>query len=99
MTIEQFRQSVRELEAPSEQLSLPLQALWWSEKGDWEKSHDRAQIAKSSDGDWVHAYLHRFEGDESNASYWYGVSGKTKPTCSLEAEWLAIVETLLSQRT
>ena len=75
--------------------SLPLQALWHDAQGDWERAHALCQSAKSRDGDWVHAYLHRKEGDASNAGYWYARALRPMPSVSLEAEWASIVATLL----
>ncbi len=57
--------------APPEDYSLPLQALWWDAKGDWTRAHECAQACETPEGDWVHAYLHRVEGDLANAGYWY----------------------------
>lgn len=78
-------------------LSLPLQALWHDARGDWERAHALAQQAASREGDWVHAYLHRKEGDEGNAQYWYSRSGHSKPALSLDAEWAQIAAALLKQ--
>lgn len=74
-----------------------LQALWWDARGDWERAHGLCQEAGSRDGDWVHAYLHRKEGDLGNAGYWYARAGKSMPSGSvtLEAEWAEIVAELL----
>jgi len=76
-------------------LSHALRALWWDAKGDWNRAHESAQQDEGPDGSWVHAYLHRKEGDQSNAAYWYSRAGK--PVCreSLDAEWLKIVTELL----
>lgn len=74
--------------------SLALQAMWWDRQGDWEKAHDCAQRQDDRDGAWVHAYLHRKEGDLANAGYWYRRAGKPVPDISLDAEWLEIVKTL-----
>lgn len=79
---------------PSDNSNLALHALWHDGKGDWEKAHELAQQANSKEGDWVHAYLHRKEGDEGNASYWYSRAGKVKPKCSLVQEWEALVREL-----
>lgn len=78
-------------------LSLPLQALWHDARGDWERAHDVCQRAKSRDGDWVHAYLHRKEGDRGNAGYWYARGGRSLPPEShdLETEWAVIVVALM----
>jgi len=99
MILSEFTQSINEAETPDPSLSLTLQSLWWDAKGDWNKAHDLCQQAASADGDWIHAYLHRKEGDTGNASYWYRRAGK--PTCKQEseAEWTELVKTLISQNT
>ena len=77
-------------------LGLPLQALWAEAHGDWDRAHDLCQQAKSRDGDWVHAYLHRKEGDVGNAGYWYARAARPVATSGLEAEWAAIVTALIN---
>ncbi|RVU34228.1 hypothetical protein EOI86_24275 [Hwanghaeella grinnelliae] len=84
-------------DAPPSEWSLPLQALWWDGKGDWEKAHSCAQDASDSDGSWVHAYLHRVEGDLGNAGYWYRRAGKPAHSGALQQEWREIVGHLLAQ--
>ena len=78
-------------------LSLPLQALWQDARGDWARAHDLCQEAGNREGDWVHAYLHRKEGDLGNAGYWYARAGRRGPgpSVSLEAEWSEMVGALL----
>ncbi len=80
------------------ELSLPLQALRADARGDWDEAHNLCQRARNRDGDWVHAYLHRKEGDEGNAWYWYSQAGKTVPEkgTPLETEWSEIAAELLS---
>ena len=97
MSFEEFHASVARDSAPPTGTSLALRALWHDARGDWERAHDYAQEDKSRDGSWVHAYLHRKEGDESNASYWYQRSGKVAPqsSVSLDQEWQEIVRELL----
>ena len=68
MTLEQFRESLSE-KSPPRELNLALAGLWWDAKGDWTKAHESAQQDEGQAGSWVHAYLHRKEGDASNASY------------------------------
>jgi len=94
MTVDEFRNSLTESEPPAG-LSQALAGLWWDAKGDWTRAHESAQQDEGPDGSWVHAYLHRKEGDQSNAAYWYSRAGK--PVCreSLDAEWLKIVTELL----
>src|ERR1700676_4625840 len=96
MTLEEFRTSLSRDEPPSE-LSLALAGLWWDAKGDWKRAHESAQQDEGPDGSWVHAYLHRKEGDSSNAGYWYGRAGKTPSRSSLDQEWIEIAESLLSE--
>ncbi len=94
MTLEEFRQSLSR-ENPPAGLSLPLAGLWWDAKGDWTRAHESAQQDERRDGAWVHAYLHRKEGDLSNAGYWYRRAGKPASQSSLDEEWLEITESLL----
>lgn len=89
-----FRQSV-ENEAPPHSLSPALHALWHAAKGDWVRAHELAQSDPSQDGSWVHAYLHRVEGDLSNAGYWYRLAGKDQPEGSLDDEWADIAKSLM----
>jgi hypothetical protein len=88
----------KELAAPGE-LDGALQALWYDAQGDWDKAHEAAQAAGSADGDWVHAYLHRKEGDIGNAGYWYSRAGKPAvgASVSLETEWTDIATALLGR--
>lgn len=82
-------------DAPPTGLSLPLQALWYDAKGDWAEAHRLAQRAETTEGSWVHAYLHRVEGDLSNARYWYTRAGRPPATQPLQEEWAAIAQALL----
>jgi hypothetical protein len=95
MTFEEFRASTELDQAPSG-LSHALAGLWWDAKGDWTKAHECAQQDEGPDGSWVHAYLHRKEGDQGNADYWYGRAGKPSNRGPLEQEWLEIVTALLN---
>jgi hypothetical protein len=81
--------------APAPGLDAPLAALWWAAKGGWDEAHKIAQDQESADAAWVHAYLHRVEGDIGNASYWYRQAGKPVATGSLETEWERMVSALL----
>ena len=94
MTLNEFRQSLSAAK-PSTELTLALVGLWWDAKGDWTRAHESAQRDEGMAGSWVHAYLHRKEGDEGNAAYWYRRAGK--PVCRepLDAEWVSIVKALL----
>jgi len=97
MEIETFRQSLAE-PAPPAGLSPALEALWHDARGDFDRAHDLAQSDEGGRGDWVHAYLHRKEGDSGNAAYWYRRSGR--PFCkeTLEAEWETIARALLATK-
>lgn len=94
MTIQELR-SALENERPPDALPLLLQALWWDAKGNWGRAHEIAQDIDSPDAAWVHAYLHRKEGDLSNAGYWYSRAGKPRSHENLEAEWAEIAGYLL----
>ncbi len=93
MTPQEFRHSLRKDE-PSSSLPPLLKALWWDAKGDWSRAHEVAQEIESPDAAWVHAYLHRKEGDSANAAYWYHQAGKPQCSMETEAEWLEIVNQL-----
>jgi hypothetical protein len=97
MNLEEFHKSLTG-ERPPEDLNLPLTALWWDAKGDWTKAHESAQQDEGAAGAWVHAYLHRKEGDVSNAGYWYRQAGKPQANVALEEEWAEIVSSLLDQK-
>jgi hypothetical protein len=81
--------------APAPNLDAPLAALWWAAKGDWNEAHKIVQDEATADAAWVHAYLHRVEGDLGNAGYWYRQAGKPVASGPLESEWEGIVSTLL----
>ena len=85
-----FRASAATAEPPPG-LSPPLQSLWWEAKGDWQRAHACARDDKTSDGALVHAYLHRVEGDLSNARYWYTRAGREPASGTLAEEWNALV--------
>ena len=94
MTLDEFRQSLTAAEPPAG-LSHALAGLWWNGKGDWTRAHESAQQDKGPEGAWVHAYLHRKEGDQDNAAYWYSRAGKTVCRESLDEEWRSIATALL----
>jgi hypothetical protein len=87
VTLDEFRQSLVATE-PLAGLTHALAGLWWDARGDLARAHESAQRDEGKDGSWVHAYLHRKEGDAGNAAYWYNRAGK--PVCRepLDAEWL-----------
>ena len=94
MTPAEFHASLS-ADAPPPGLAPLLQALWHDAKGDWDAAHHVAQDVETSDGAWVHAYLHRKEGDAGNAAYWYRRAGKPVAHDPLEEEWARIAEALL----
>jgi hypothetical protein len=81
--------------APAPGLEAPLAALWWAAKGNWDEAHKIVQNEDTADAAWVHAYLHRVEGDPGNAGYWYRQAGKPVAIGSLETEWELMVSALL----
>lgn len=95
MTLDEFKNSVRDDAQPNSELSDPLKALWHEAKGDWERAHELSQSAGNAEGDLVHAYLHRVEGDICNASYWYNRAGRPRFEGSFESERNSIVAILL----
>jgi phage major head subunit gpT-like protein len=94
MTFEEFKQSTDKEGVPS--VKDELKALWYDAKGEWEAAHDLAQQIDGTNGAWIHAYLHREEGDNSNANYWYNRAGKTMPAKSLQQEWEDLVKEFLN---
>ena len=96
MDFQTFRESLANA-APPPGLTPALAALWWDARGDWDKAHERAQERDDADGMLVHAYLHRKEGDQPNAGYWYRRAGVPASTLSLEDEWEELVRRFLAQ--
>ena len=94
MTFDQFKQSLSKSSPPSD-ISKYLESLWYDAKGDWERSHTIIQDINDHNASWIHAYLHRKEGDTWNADYWYSRAGKTRPAITLEAEWEEIVRQMI----
>jgi hypothetical protein len=96
MTIEQFRASVNQ-PSPPQGVAPLLEALWWDAKGDWDRAHEIAQDHPSPDAAWIHAYLHRKEGDQGNAGYWYQRARQPHARASLAQEWEQIAAALLAR--
>lgn len=82
---------------PDESWSEALKSLWYDAKGDWEASHNIAQEIHSDLGSWIHGYLHRKEGDEWNAGYWYRRANKSFSKLTLDEELKELVEYVLGQ--
>jgi hypothetical protein len=95
MTLNDFKVTVGRTTAP--EVSPLLRALWHDARGDWEAAHNLAQDVDNENGAWVHAYLHRKEGDEGNAGYWYRRAGRPHSRASLDEEWDEIAAALLAR--
>jgi hypothetical protein len=95
MTLAEFKRSVHKARPPP-RLAPALVGLWWEAKGDWERAHAAIMDEAGKGCAWVHAYLHRVEGDLANARYWYGQAGKAPPSGKLGAEWDSIARELLA---
>jgi len=96
MKFEEFQKSL-DASSPPPHLSGYLQSLWYDAKGDWNRSHDIIQNIEDKTAAWVHAYLHRKEGDNWNANYWYNKAGRDMPNISLDEEREQITKEMLSQ--
>jgi hypothetical protein len=96
MTLAEFRSTLTS-SAPPEKLLPALVALWHDAKGDWTAAHEVAQDIPGKDGSWVHAYLHRKEGDATNAAYWYSRAGRPVAHDDLGDEWGRIVEEFVAR--
>ncbi len=92
----EFKKSLNAAQAP-EQLSVYLKALWYDGKGDWHSAHDLVDSLENQTACWVHAYLHRKEGDNGNARYWYSKAGKNFSLLSLDEEWEYIAKYLINE--
>ena len=94
MTLAELKRTVSSAKPPAG-IAPALAALWWAAKGDWDKAHGIVMKEESRDAAWVHAYLHRVEGDLGNAGYWYRRAGKPAASGPVEAEWDRVVSALL----
>jgi hypothetical protein len=83
MILDDFRRSLTATEPPAG-LTHALAGLWWDAKGDWKRAHESAQQDEGPEGSWVHAYLHRKEGDDGNAAI--GIVGQASPFA--ESHWM-----------
>jgi hypothetical protein len=95
MTLSDFRTSLADT-APPVGVSRELHALWHDARGEWARAHETVQDLETPAAAWVHAYLHRKEGDLSNARYWYHRAGQPVFTGALDAEWGHIAGALLA---
>ena len=95
MNSDRLNQFIAQQHCPD--LPLPLQALWYAKQGDWERAHVLIQDEADADSAWVHAYLHRLEGDLSNARCWYRRSGRSPANIDLDREWEEIAKSLLTK--
>lgn len=98
MTLDEFNASLTGV-APPSSLGGALLALWHDANGDWDEAHRVAQDVEDAGGAWVHAYLHRKEGDLGNAAYWYRQAGRAMAKGVLEDEWAAIAAALLANES
>ncbi len=96
MTFDEFKATLSDPDPPRG-VARPLVALWHDAKGDWDAAHRVAQEVEDESGAWVHGYLHRKEGDVSNAAYWYRRAGQPVVRGTLEDEWKAIATALLGR--
>lgn len=96
MTLDDFRATLTDA-APPRHLGEPLVALWHDAKGDWDEAHRVAQDIDDETGAWIHAYLHRKEGDAGNAAYWYRRAARPVAGGTLDAEWREIATALLAR--
>ena len=95
MTLDELKATLGSAEPPSG-LPRTILALWHDARGDWEAAHRVAQDIDDRDGAWIHAYLHRKEGDLGNAGYWYRRAGRPTASGTLADEWTAIASALLT---
>jgi hypothetical protein len=96
MDREDFRRSLADDE-PSPELPRELQALWHAGRGRWDRAHAIVQTRDDAESCRIHAYLHRVEGDPSNAAYWYARAGRRMPESDLQTEWDMLVSELLAR--
>jgi hypothetical protein len=96
MNLSQFKNSLAKPKPPAG-LVPALTALWWAAKDEWEKAHNIVMDEGGKDCAWVHAYLHRLEGDLENARYWYRRAHRPLASEPFAAEWDAITEILLAE--
>jgi hypothetical protein len=96
MTLAEFKRGLAKPKPPAD-LAPTLAALWWAAKDDWDKAHRIVMKEDGRDAAWVHAYLHRVEGDLDNAGYWYRQARRPAASGPLAAEWDAIAAALVDK--
>jgi len=96
MTFVEFERSLEDA-TPPDGLAPALAALWWARKDGWDQAHTIVMNEDSGAAAWVHAYLHRVEGDDGNAAYWYRQAKRPVASGALAAEWQAITMALLGE--
>jgi hypothetical protein len=96
MTLAEFKRTTSKAKPPAG-VAPPVEALWWAAKGKWDKAHGIVMNEETRDAAWVHAYLHRVEGDLDNAGYWYRQARRPAASGPLEAEWDAIAAALIDK--
>ncbi len=89
-----FKDSLNQA-TPDHNLSPMLKALWFDGKGNWDEAHAQVDHLGGKEAAWVHAYLHRKEGDLWNADYWYNKAGQSRPDIPLNEEWEILVQFFL----
>lgn len=97
MSFADFLLSIARDASPPGKFGPALAALWYDRRGEWVRAHELAQKANGKNGAWVHAYLHRKEGDETNATYWYRLSDRAPSGSGLDEEWAQIARSLLNE--
>jgi hypothetical protein len=97
MTFAELKASLQKAKPPAD-LAPALAALWWAEKNEWEEAHRIVMREGGKDCAWVHAYLHRVEGDLDNARYWYRQAQRSVAASSLADEWTKIAQSFLEAR-
>ncbi|QDQ42003.1 hypothetical protein kam1_758 [Methylacidiphilum kamchatkense Kam1] len=96
MTFQEFLELIEKEDTPPSSLSAPLQALFYEKKGQWARAHNLIQRHEDTDSCWVHAFLHRKEGDIPNSKYWYARAGKAMGK-DFDSEWKEIVLSLIEK--
>ena len=95
MTLQEFNASLSQQDTPPPELGDVLKALWLAENGKWDDAHVIVQAIGTDEASWVHASLHREEGDQGNADYWYQRAGRSMTGESMKEECQGIIAALL----